>query len=99
MNRTFLRRLVSSGSIDLVESLTARQYLLPHQPLAEALRAAADELGCCPQAVDRAVRWLQIDASQPVGRLRRSELLQLARSIQRFWRHTASEATVQNAAD
>ena len=82
----------------VVDLLTTRQYLRPHQPLREVLRAAMDELGCCPRAIERALEWLQVDASRAVGRLRRSELVQLGNSISRFWRQASeSDAAADNS--
>ena len=98
MNRTQLRphttgAAPAGASNDVVDLLTTQQYLRPHQPVRDVLRLAMDQLGCCPQAVARALAWLQVDADQPVGRLRRSELIQLGKSISRFWRQaTQSDA-------
>jgi hypothetical protein len=39
------------------------------------------------------MEWLHIDPNQQIGRLRRSELMQLARSTQRFWRNASIRAT------
>ena len=80
----------ASTNISVIELLTTRQHLSPHQPLREVLQAAMDELGCCPIAIKRAVTWLGIDASKAVGRLRRTELVQLANAICRFWRQVVS---------
>jgi hypothetical protein len=92
MIRSLLRRLVSSGVDDLLDALTTQQYLSPHEPLAQALARMSDALGVCPQAVQHAVAWLQVDPSTPIGRLRRTELMQLARSIHRFWRQSTAAA-------
>lgn len=92
MHRSLLRRLVHSGVDDLLDAMTTQQYLKPHEPLAQALGRTADALGVCPQAVNHAVAWLQVDPAVAVGRLRRTELMQLARSIHRFWRQPAGAA-------
>src|SRR3954447_2204925 len=76
----------------LVQLLTHRQHLRPHLSVREVLEQSTTELGCCPVAIERAVEWLNLDASRPIGRLRRSELLQLARSVHRFWRASAANA-------
>ena len=86
MKRSLLRRFVRSELDDLLEVLTTAQYLSPHEPLAQSLARTVDALRVCPQAVNHAVAWLQIDPATPIGRLRRTELMQLARSIHRFWR-------------
>lgn len=41
--------------------------------------------GACPAAASRALAWLDLAADRPIGRLRRAELIQLARSTHRFW--------------
>ena len=97
MIRSLLRRLVHSELDDLLNALTTAQYLSPHEPLSAALSRTVDALGVCPQAVNHAVAWLAVDPATPIGRLRRTELMQLARSIHRFWRHpdTAAAAAAQ----
>src|SRR5687768_960218 len=92
MNLSLLRRLSESGLDDLLDALTTQQYLSPHEPLAQSLSRTADALGVCPQAVQHAVAWLQVNPATPIGRLRRTELMQLARSIHRFWRQAAAAA-------
>ena len=84
------QRMTPNSTSDLIELLTTRQHLRPHQPLREVLQAAMDELGCCPIAIERAVTWLGVDASKAVGRLRRTELVQLAHAICRYWRQAIS---------
>ena len=88
MDRAYLQRVTDTASDRVVNLLTTRQHLRPHQPVRDVLQSAMDHLGCCPIAVRRAVEWLQIDPATPVGRLRRSELIQLGKSISRFWRQT-----------
>jgi hypothetical protein len=85
MNRMFLRRPTSTASDDLLAGLTQQQYLNPQQPLRDALSAAQQKIGFCPLAAEAAVKWLQTDDARPIGRLRRTELMQLARCIDRFW--------------
>jgi hypothetical protein len=86
MNPLLLRRLFQAECQNLLDALSARQHLSPHEPVTRALDAVGEQLGVCPQAVGQAVAWLRVDGSQSVGRLRRTELMQLARSIHRFWR-------------
>jgi hypothetical protein len=97
MNRAQIRPRTAGPSDNVVELLTTQQYLRPHQPLREVLRMAMDHLGCCPRAIERALEWLGVDASHPVGRLRRSELIQLGKSISRFWQRAAQTDDVQNS--
>ncbi len=92
MKRSLFRRLVSAEVDDLLGALSTAQYLDPHEPLARSLDRTADALGVCPQAVSHAVGWLAVDPATPIGRLRRTELTQLARSIHRFWRQAAAVA-------
>ena len=90
MNRLQLTRALIAAADDnaIVELLTARQHAHPRETVAQSMEHATRTLGCCPAAIARAIEWLKLDANRPVGRLRRSELLQLARSVYRFWRHT-----------
>ena len=98
MNRATLQSRAVPASDNVVELLTTQQYLRPHQPVREVLRMAMDQLGCCPGAIERALAWLQVDASQPIGRMRRSKLIQLGKSISRFWRQaTPTEAPAANS--
>ena len=76
----------------ILQDLTTRQFLKPHGRVEDVLAASADALGFCPRAASHAVRWLELDLSQSVGRLRRTELTQLARSIHRFWRLATAAA-------
>lgn len=86
MNRSTLRRLVQADLEKLLEALATRQYLAPHEPLDRALARTVETLGVCPQAAARAVEWLGLNGTTAIGRLRRTELMQLARSLHRFWR-------------
>jgi hypothetical protein len=77
-----------TGAIDsesILTYLTMRQHVNPHTNTGEILAQAVDVLGCCPQAIERALGWLQIEPTRPIGRLRRSELVQLSRAVHRFW--------------
>jgi len=97
MNRSLFRRLVHSELDDLLNALTTTQHLSPHEPLAQSLARTSDALGVCPQAVSHALAWLQVDPATPIGRLRRTELMQLARSIHRFWRQPGAAAAATAA--
>jgi len=92
MNRSMLRRLIQSDYENLFDALSSRQHLQPHEPVEASLAHVVDCLGVCPGATAEAVKWLQIDPATPIGRLRRTELTQLARSIHRFWRQRTAEA-------
>ena len=86
MNRFLLRRFVQADFQNLLDVLSTRQHLSPHEPVSAALSTAGQKLGVCPQATAQAVEWLKVDPSMSIGRLRRTELMQLTRSIYRFWR-------------
>ena len=86
MNRYLLRGLNHGECETLLDALGTRQHLQPHEPVSASLAALVECVGVCPQAVEQAATWLQIDAAQSIGRLRRTELTQLARSIHRYWR-------------
>jgi len=58
------------------------------------LEAVRQRLAICPDAVAQAVAWLQLDGRQSIGRLRRTELMQVAQSIHRFWRQRPSPGLV-----
>lgn len=90
MNRQQIRKLQSVNDEQILDVLTRRQFTHPHTPLRAVLAETVDEIGCCPVAVERAMTWLQVDWEQAVGRLRRTELTQLARSIDRFWRQSVT---------
>jgi hypothetical protein len=98
MNRMLLQRQPTDADVDaLLNGLTTQQFINPQQPLNDALAVAREKIGFCPQAAETALQWLQMDGKRPIGRLRRTELMQLARCIERFWRQattaTASQAT------
>jgi hypothetical protein len=77
----------------ILAHLTSRQHLHPHMPLAQILEQTTELFGCCPAAIQRGIQWLGIDPARAVGRLRRSELVQLARAVHRFWMQNASAAS------
>jgi hypothetical protein len=99
LNHLTTRNLAAADADAVLNVLTQRQHLHPHQPLRDALQATIDELRCCPVAVERAMHWLQLDWNQPVGRLRRTELMQLARVIHRFWTQSNAQTQAQGSTD
>jgi len=66
----------------ILQELTTRQHLLPHQSLGEVLA----QTRACPVAAQRAMEWLGLDGKLAIGRVKRAELIQLARSLHRFWK-------------
>jgi hypothetical protein len=87
------RRSPSVNAETIFHTLSTRQHLGPHRALKEVLAEAQTEAGFCPDAAERAVQWLRLDTEQSIGRLRRSELMQLAQSIHRFWRQSVPSAS------
>jgi hypothetical protein len=85
-------RLQKIGSDRILQDLTDRQHMRPHQTLGEALEAASESLGYCPLAAQTALSWLHLDPHSTIGRLRRSQLAQLANSIHRFWQQALAMA-------
>jgi hypothetical protein len=84
------------GSESILNFLTTRQHLHPHQAILDVLDQTTAQFGCCPQAIRRAIDWLGIDGARPIGRLRRSELVQLSRAVHRFWmQNTAAAAALE----
>jgi hypothetical protein len=74
----------------IIERLQAEQFIRPHQTVGEAMERARQVVGFCPDAAAHAMRWLEIDPNRKVGRLRRTELLQLARCLERAWNAATS---------
>lgn len=74
----------------IAAELSKRQYLTPHRSLGDVLADLQGVLGFCPNAAATGLKWLNLDPTVAVGRLRRGELIQLARSIHRFWRQAAA---------
>ncbi|MCC6423059.1 MAG: hypothetical protein IT447_06225 [Phycisphaerales bacterium] len=73
--------------------LTDNQFLHPHQPLNEVLQQSVQTTGVCPQAIEQTLQKLQLKTDQLIGRLRRSELIQLARGIHRNWKQAMGQAS------
>ncbi len=88
-----MQRSLLADADQLLQAISTRQFLQPHQPLSEALQAISDELAVCPQAIDTAITWLGVDSTTAIGRLRRTELMQLTRSIHRFWQNAQVHQT------
>ena len=86
-----LPHLLGVSSDGLLAAYTTYQHLHPHRPLTQALADAGDALRVCPQAAEAALGWLQIDPTRPIGRLRRTELVQLARAVHRFWQNRLAQ--------
>ena len=81
----------------ILQYLTTRQHLRPHLAVIDVLDQTTERFGCCPLAIRRALQWLGIDGNRRIGRMRRSELVQLARAVHRFWMQNAAAAAEQIA--
>jgi hypothetical protein len=66
----------------ILQELTTRQHLFPRMLLKDVLA----QTRACPVAAQRAMEWLTLDGARPIGRVKRAELIQLARSLHRFWK-------------
>ena len=86
MNSSSTIRGVQADFENLLHALTLRQHVAPHEPVGQSLEHTIADLGVCPNAVRESLSRLQIDRQHPIGRLRRTELMQLARTVHRFWR-------------
>ena len=91
--RASLQRLWRSTPNTLLDALSARQHLRPHESLSAMAAEMTARLGVCPGAMVQALRWLRLDPSSRVGRLRRTELTQMATAIHRFWRQNTAQTT------
>ena len=82
----------------ILRELTTRQHLTPHRPVEQVVAETAERVGVCMVAADRALDRLQLDRSRSIGRLRRGELIQLARGMYRLWaRAVALDAAADGA--
>jgi hypothetical protein len=77
----------------MLDHLTSQQHLHPHRTVKDVLDETTTAMGCCPRAIQRGIEWLGIDPARAIGRLRRSELVQLARAVHRFWMQNAGVAS------
>jgi hypothetical protein len=76
---------MNTDADDILHELTTRQHLTPGRPLKDIVAETVATTGVCAAASERALGWLNMSEDTPIGRLRRSELIQLARSMHRFW--------------
>jgi hypothetical protein len=84
--------MLARNADDVLLELSTRQFVRPHTQLANALTDAAEKLGFCPSVADKAMTWLELDPTAAIGRVTRTQLSQLARSIHRFSRQSREEA-------
>ena len=83
----------------ILRELTTRQHLTPHRRVGEVVAETAERVGACPVAADRALERLQLDHGRSIGRLRRGELIQLARGMYRLWARALARDTATANAD
>lgn len=94
MENEAYRRFLAAGDSDrLVEALSREQFLKPHESVEDAVSAIVNQLGVCPGAASAAMDALNVQSGMSVGRVRRTELMQLGRAIHRFWRQVVIEET------
>ena len=75
-----------SVEIDQIASeITQQQHLRPHQTIAEAIERAQVSSGHWLSDAGQAIQSLNIDAERQIGRLKRTEIVQLARDIYSYW--------------
>jgi hypothetical protein len=70
----------------LVSQLQTQQHLHPYRSLEVALQHLEQLIGLCPNVAEQAISALSLDRDVKIGRLRRCQLLQLARTLHRLWR-------------
>jgi hypothetical protein len=81
--RHLTRRAADGISAGVLELLTDLQHLQPHRALRSCLTGSAARMGIALEEIDRSLAWLSLDGSRSIGRLRRTELMQLAHHIER----------------
>jgi hypothetical protein len=74
----------------ILSHLTDRQHVHPHATVGSVLGETTEQLGCCPVAIEQALEWLGVEPTRAIGRLRRTELMQLANAVHRFWRQNSA---------
>lgn len=85
MNRTASKAVAGTDAEGILRELTVLQHLTPHRAVAEAVGRVVEQVGMCPVAAERAMERLELDGSRSIGRLKRGEMIQLARAMYRLW--------------
>jgi hypothetical protein len=85
MHHQAAKPIVGTDAEGILRELTTRQHLRPHQPLGNAVAEIVEHVGACPAAAEGAMERLDLDSARSIGRLRRGELIQLARGMYRLW--------------
>lgn len=76
----------------ILRYLSARQHVLPHRTVRETTSELTTRFDACPVSIARSIDWLNLDGEIAIGRLRRTELIQLSNSIHRYWRAALDRA-------
>ena len=97
MDRRFLRSRADLEAGHLLEQLSQRQFVAPHRRVGDVLAEVQKTLHIDPEAATGAVQKLQLDPNRSIGRLGRTELTQLARSLYRHWQQSQIEPSAANA--
>lgn len=87
MNRAGGKQVPGVDADGILRELTVRQHLTPHRPLGDVMAELVGRVGACPVAAERAMDRLDLQRSRSIGRLKRGELIQLARGMYRLWFH------------
>lgn len=101
MRRSGALHSAKNGSTDastILDALTRWQHVRPRMTTIQVAGLVGREVGCCPEIPQRAVNWLGLDPSASVGRLRRTELIQLARSMHRLCKRGQNTSAQVSAA-
>ena len=99
MDRAAGKQVPGTDADGILRELTVRQHLTPHRPLGDAVGDIIERVGACPEAAARAMGRLDLDPSRSIGRLKRGELIQLARGMYRLWsRSLAADSSPADSA-
>ena len=80
------RKLVLVDPESLARALETRSQIAPAQPLDEAVRKIAEDVGAEGPGVDRVIGWATEFGRRTVGDLKRIDRMKLAREMYRLWR-------------
>jgi hypothetical protein len=92
MQRWQIRQFVQWNADSILERLMRSQWLRPHAKVGQVLDELAGELGFDPATLHRTASRLDGVGAVAIGRLRRTELTQLARALYRSRRGSAVSA-------
>ena len=91
MERPIGKQVPGTDADGILRELTVRQHLTPHRPLGEVVGEIVERLGACPVAAEGAMGRLELQHARPIGRLKRGELIQMARVMYRLWCHALTD--------